>query len=47
MTNETMLALCEVLGERDEGFVQITLATIDPAADMAQLEAMAATSGRG
>jgi len=46
MTNETMLALCEVLGERDEGFVQITLATIDPAADMAQLEAMAASSGR-
>lgn len=46
MTDETMLALCGVLGERDEGFVQITLATTDPAADMRHLEAMAATSGR-
>src|SRR5437867_4256805 len=46
MCDEYILALCEVLAERDEGFVQITQFTGDLAADTALLEKMAAVADR-
>ncbi len=43
MSDEDILALAEVLRERDEGFIQITQATGDIKADLAFLEKLAAT----
>jgi N-acyl-D-aspartate/D-glutamate deacylase len=46
MADEDILALCAVLGERDEGFVQVTHNTGDPASDRAFVETMAAVARR-
>jgi len=46
MVDEDILALAEVLAERDEGFIQITQGTGDIRADIAFLEKLAATAQR-
>jgi N-acyl-D-aspartate/D-glutamate deacylase len=46
MCDEDILALAEVLHDRDEGFIQITQATGDIKADLAFLEKLAATAQR-
>ena len=46
MCDEDILALAEVLAERDEGFIQITQATGDIKADLAFLEKLAAVAQR-
>ena len=46
MHNETALAFARVLGKRNEGFMQMTLATGDPEGDMRHLEALSEVSGR-
>ena len=46
MCDEDILALAEVLAERDEGFIQITQAAGDIRADLAFLEKLAATAQR-
>lgn len=46
MHDEDILALAEVLAERDEGFIQITQGTGDIRADLAFLETLAATAKR-
>ncbi len=46
MHDEDILALAEVLAERDEGFIQITQGTGDIKADLAFLEKLAATARR-
>ncbi len=46
MGDEDILALAEVLRERDEGFIQITQATGDIKADLAFLEKLAAAANR-
>jgi N-acyl-D-aspartate/D-glutamate deacylase len=46
MHDEDILALAEVLAERDEGFIQITQGTGDIRADLAFLETLAATARR-
>jgi N-acyl-D-aspartate/D-glutamate deacylase len=46
MCDEDMLALAEVLAERDEGFIQITQLTMDLVRDRAFSEKLAEVSGR-
>src|ERR1041385_8336601 len=46
MVDEDILALAEVLAERDEGFIQITQATGKIKLDLAFVERLAAVSGR-
>ncbi len=46
MCDEDILALAEVLAERDEGFIQITQATGQIKADLAFVEKLAEVSGR-
>ena len=46
MCDDDILALADVLGERDEGFIQITQAAGDIRADLAFLEKLAATARR-
>ena len=46
MHDQDILALAEVLAERDEGFIQITQAAGDIKADLAFLETLAATAAR-
>jgi N-acyl-D-amino-acid deacylase len=46
MADEDILALAEVLAERDEGFIQITQATGDIRRDLAFLEQLAAVAAR-
>lgn len=46
MHAETCFALAEVLGERNEGFVQMTLVSGDPKADATHFEQLAEISGR-
>jgi N-acyl-D-amino-acid deacylase len=46
MVDEDILALAEVLAERDEGFIQITQAAGDIRSDIAFLEKLAATAQR-
>jgi N-acyl-D-aspartate/D-glutamate deacylase len=46
MCDEDILALAEVLAERDEGFIQITQGTGDIRADLAFLEKLAAVAKR-
>ena len=46
MVDEDVLALAEVLAERDEGFIQVTQGTGDIRADLAFLEKLAATAQR-
>src|SRR5688572_1995285 len=46
MVDEDILALAEVLAERDEGFIQITQATGHIKADLAFVEKLAEVSGR-
>lgn len=46
MVDEDILALAEVLAERDEGFIQITQATGKIKKDLAFVEKLAAVSGR-
>jgi N-acyl-D-amino-acid deacylase len=46
MHDEDILALAEVLADRDEGFIQITQGTGDIKADLAFLERLAATARR-
>lgn len=46
MCDEDILALAEVLAERDEGFIQITQATGDIRADLAFLEKLGAVAQR-
>lgn len=46
MVDEDILALAEVLRERDEGFIQITQAEGNIKKDLAFLETLAATAGR-
>jgi len=46
MSDDDILALCEVLAERDEGFVQVTQATGQIKEDIAFVERMAAVSKR-
>ena len=46
MHDEDILALAEVLAERDEGFIQITQGTGDIKTDLAFLEKLAATANR-
>ncbi|MFN0028811.1 MAG: N-acyl-D-amino-acid deacylase family protein [Acidimicrobiales bacterium] len=46
MVDEDILALAEVLAERDEGFIQITQATGKIKADLAFVEKLAEVSGR-
>ncbi len=46
MGDEDILALAEVLRERDDGFIQITQATGNIKADLAFLEKLAATANR-
>jgi N-acyl-D-aspartate/D-glutamate deacylase len=46
MCDEDILALGAVLGERDEGFIQITQATGDIKADLAFVEKLAAVANR-
>ena len=46
MCDDDILALAQVLGERDEGFIQITQAAGDIRADLAFLERLAATARR-
>jgi N-acyl-D-amino-acid deacylase len=46
MVDEDVLALAEVLAERDEGFIQITQATGDIRSDLAFLEKLAAVANR-
>ena len=46
MHDETALQLAAVLAERNQGFVQMALATADGAHDFAHLEALAEVSGR-
>jgi N-acyl-D-aspartate/D-glutamate deacylase len=46
MCDEDILALAEVLAERDEGFIQITQATGKIKADLAFVEKLAQVSGR-
>ncbi len=46
MHDEDILALAEVLAERDEGFIQITQGTGDIRADLAFLETLAAVAKR-
>ena len=46
MADKDILALCEVLAERDEGFIQVTQATGDIKADRAFVEKMAKVAKR-
>jgi N-acyl-D-amino-acid deacylase len=46
MADETCLALARVLARRNEGFIQLTLATADPAHDINHFEQLAQISGR-
>jgi N-acyl-D-aspartate/D-glutamate deacylase len=46
MHDETLLELAEVLSERNEGFIQATIALADPAHQMKLVEQIAETSGR-
>jgi N-acyl-D-amino-acid deacylase len=46
MVDKDVLALAEVLAERDEGFIQITQATGDIRSDLAFLEKLAAVANR-
>ena len=46
MHDETALALAEVLAERNQGFMQMALATSDGAHDFEHVEQLAAVSGR-
>ena len=46
MRDETALALAEVLAERNQGFMQMTLATADGQHDFLHLEELAQVSGR-
>jgi N-acyl-D-aspartate/D-glutamate deacylase len=46
MHDETALALAEVLAERNQGFMQMALATTDGAHDFAHVERLAEVSGR-
>jgi N-acyl-D-aspartate/D-glutamate deacylase len=46
MHDETALHLAEVLGERNQGFMQMALATADGAHDFLHLEQLAEVSGR-
>ncbi len=46
MADKDILALCEVLAERDEGFIQVTQATGDIKADLAFVEKMAKVAKR-
>ena len=46
MHDETALELAEVLAERNEGFIQIALATADGGHDFAHIEELADISGR-
>src|SRR5216683_605094 len=46
MTDETCLALAQVLGRRNEGFMQMTLVSADPMHDLNHFEQLAEVSGR-
>src|SRR5436190_24164428 len=46
MADQDILALAEVLGERDEGFIQITQATGDIRSDIAFVEKLAEVANR-
>jgi N-acyl-D-amino-acid deacylase len=46
MTDDTCYALARVLGRRNEGFVQMTLVSADPAKDSEHFEKLAELSGR-
>jgi N-acyl-D-aspartate/D-glutamate deacylase len=46
MTDDTCFALARVLGRRNEGFVQMTLASADPMHDLQHFEKLADISGR-
>lgn len=46
MSNETAIELARVLGERNEGFMQMSYATGDPKADGAHFAELAEVSGR-
>jgi N-acyl-D-amino-acid deacylase len=46
MSNETAIALAEVMGRRNEGFVQTTYVSPDMPADQRHMEELAAISGR-
>jgi N-acyl-D-aspartate/D-glutamate deacylase len=46
MSNELAVALAEVLAERNQGFIQMNLATGDPKADGAHFAELARVSGR-
>jgi len=46
MHDETLLELAEVLAERNEGFIQATIALPDPAHQVKLIEQIAQTSGR-
>jgi N-acyl-D-amino-acid deacylase len=46
MHHETALAFARVLAKRNEGFMQMTLATGDPEGDLRHLEALSEVSGR-
>jgi N-acyl-D-aspartate/D-glutamate deacylase len=46
LPDETALALAEVLGERNEGFIQMTYVSGDPKHDTEHFEELAAVSGR-
>lgn len=46
MSDDTCYALARVLGRRNEGFIQMTLASADPRKDMLHYEKLAELSGR-
>jgi N-acyl-D-aspartate/D-glutamate deacylase len=46
MSDDTCLALARVLGRRNEGFIQMTLATGNPEHDLRHFEQLAEVSGR-
>jgi N-acyl-D-amino-acid deacylase len=46
MSNELAVEVAKVLGERNQGFIQMNLATGDPKADGAHFEELAEVSGR-
>jgi len=46
MSDDTCLALARVLGRRNEGFIQMTLASGDPQHDLRHFEQLAEISGR-
>ncbi|MFE0104867.1 amidohydrolase family protein [Streptomyces sp. NPDC059009] len=46
MSNETALALGRVMARRNAGFMELTMVSNDPAADIAHMEELARVSGR-